>query len=66
MRIVFVLLCSVTLLALLASRAEASPSYRHICKKCEVSVVDKRKTGPVKVRCPKGRFHVWKNVKAKN
>ncbi|CAK7067087.1 MAG: hypothetical protein DELT_01690 [Desulfovibrio sp.] len=56
-------LCSAMLFVLLAGNAEATPSYRHMCKKCEVSVVDKRKTGPAKVKCSKGGFHVWKNIK---
>lgn len=56
-------LCVVVFSVLLAGEAEATPWYRHMCKKCEVSLVSKRKTGPKKVRCPKGGFHTWKNVK---
>jgi len=63
MRNFFTALCAAIFFVLLAGHAEATPSYRHMCKKCEVSVVDKRKAGPTKVRCPKGGFHVWKNVK---
>ena len=63
MRGLLALLCSVAFIAVMSGHAEATPSYRHMCKKCEVSVVDKRKTGPAKVKCPKGGFHVWKNVK---
>ena len=63
MRGLLVLLCSAAFIAVLSGHAEATSSYRHMCKKCEVSVVDKRKTGPTKVKCPKGGFHVWKNVK---
>ena len=66
MRRCAVLLCSVIFFVLLAGHAEATPSYRHVCEKCEVSVVDKRKAGPTKVKCPKGRFHVWRNLKVAN
>jgi Na+-transporting NADH:ubiquinone oxidoreductase subunit NqrB len=39
----------------------AATFYKHSCKKCSVSVTDTRKSGPKKVRCPKGGYHNWRN-----
>ena len=57
-----VIICLLAFIAMGSAIAEAAASYRHTCRKCDVSVVDKKKSGPPKVRCPKGRFHSWVNT----